>query len=161
MKQKLNPMEILNRVCTVIVVVGFLLFTAFATQIGIWLADRDAPFVMLNYEPVTGRPGDTVVMRADVKRDLGRRCSVLFSRSFWDAKGARTELTEGAQLMNGTALTELDRRQPGYLLFSVDIPKQAASGVGTVLTVLDYQCNPVHQVYPISIILKMDLEVKP
>lgn len=157
----MNAPKIISHAMTLVVVIGSLLCITFAGQVLWWAADRDAPFVMLDYEVSPARPGDSTVMKAVVRRDMSRRCSVLFSRSFFDSKGTRFELTEGAQLMNSTGLDEFNRRSPDSLSFSVVIPPAAQPGVGMVMTVLDYQCNPVHQLYPIAMVLTMNLEVLP
>jgi hypothetical protein len=157
----MKPFKAINRVITYMVVLGALLCILAFGQLAWWAADRDAPFVMLDYNEVSARAGESTVIKAVVKRDLSRRCSVLFSRSFIDSKGTRFELTDGSQSMNSASLTALNQRTPDQLNIGVRVPVDAAPGVGTVMTTLDYECNPIHQIYPIPMVLNMNLEVLP
>jgi hypothetical protein len=157
----MNATQIISRAMTTITCIGALFCILFAGQIALWASDRDAPFVMLDYSAKPAKAGETTVIRAMVKRDLSRRCSVLFSRSFFDSKGTRFELTEGAQSMNSSSLTAMNQRTPDQLMVGITIPKAAAPGMGTVMTTLDYECNPLHQMYPIPMALNMNLEVLP
>jgi hypothetical protein len=155
----MNVPQIINRIMTTITCIGALFCIMFAGQLALWATDRDAPFVMLDYSATPAKAGENTIIRSMVKRDLTRRCSVLFSRSFFDSKGTRFELTEGAQSMNSSSLTAMNQRMPDQLMVGITIPKAAAPGMGSVMTTLDYECNPLHQMYPIPMVLSMNLEV--
>lgn len=157
----MNAQAIISRAMTILVCTGSALCVIFAAQVAWWAADRDAPFVLLDYKVAPAKAGQNTVVEAIVKRDMSRRCSLLFSRSFFDSKGIRYELTDGAQFMNSATLTAVNQRGPGILKFNVKIPLDAAPGVGSVMTTLDYQCNPLHQIYPISMVVSEDIEVLP
>lgn len=157
----LNAITTLNAFLTTLVVMGAGLCLVFAATLVWWAADRDAPFVMLEYRVAPAKAGTNTTVYAEVRRDLARNCSVNFSRAFYDSKGVRFDLTEGPQLMNRAALEAFDQRSPNILAFNVNIPLGARPGMGAIVTALDYQCNPVHQKWPISMVLNMDVEVLP
>lgn len=155
----MSPTKVISRAMTVLLCTGAFFCIVFAATVALWAIDRDAPFVMLDYKVAPAKAGQSTVVKAMVRRDLSRRCSVLFSRSFYDSTGSRFELTDGAQLMNSSSMQSYNQRSPDMLVFNVDIQASAAPGFATVMTVLDYQCNPIHQFYPIAMVLTMDLEV--
>lgn len=155
----MNMIDRIFKAASVLVLFGSLLCCIAAGQVIIWALDRDAPFVMLDYSADAAVPGSASVIRAVVRRDLSRHCGVMFSRHFFDSQGVRFELGDGAQMMNSMSLDELNRRNPDSLAFSVAVPLYAAKGRGSVVTVLNYQCNPVHQLYPVPMVLNMNLEV--
>lgn len=151
----------LNRIFTVMIIIGIAMCLSVLGVLAWWASDRDAPFVLLDYHVDAVKAGGNTVVIADVRRDMSRSCSVSFSRTFFDSKGTRFELTEGSQMMNRAALELYNRRSPNILAFNVAVPKAAAPGWGTVMTPLDYECNPIHQWRPISMVLTQDVEVLP
>ncbi len=129
-------------------------------QLAVWAADRHPPFELLSYSADPVQPGETFLIRAHVRRDLHRMCGVKYTRLFFDSRGARYELTDNTQFMNAEALYKMNKINPGRLTVADTVPPHAARGPAQIMTVLDYTCNPVHQVYPISVVLVMDLEVQ-
>ena len=154
-----DVMQKINRVLTGSVILGLAFFIAFAAQLVWWSLDRTAPFELVSYVAPSARPGDTITIRAKVHRNLTKSCSVLFSRSFFDSAGTRFELTDGAQLMNHASLQVMNDRTPDALYVSIKVPLWAAPGSAIILTTLDYQCNPMHQLYPISVVMVLNMEV--
>lgn len=155
----MKPFSKFNALMTTFVAVGSICVCSFALVIVFWALDREPPFKVLDYKISQAKAGESTVIRATVHRDLDRRCSVMISRMFIDSTGTRFDLTEGAQFMNARALEEYSRRSPNMLNVSVAVPKSAALGTANVMTVLDYECNPVQQVYPIPMVVNFDLEV--
>ena len=155
----MNPMQHLNRAATTAVVVGCIFVLLAIGQIIAWSVDRRIPFRMISYVANPTLPGDTLIVRANVQRDLQRRCSVTYSRMFHDASGARFDITPGVQMMTADALDDLNRRTPDTLILSVTVPPKAAPGKGALISVLDYVCNPTHQLYPVSMLMTIDVEV--
>ena len=153
--------KVISKATTLLVAIGSALCMIFAGQLAWWAAERSPPFEMMSYAIAPARAGETTIARALVKRDLDRRCSVVFSRVFFDSNGTRWELTEGTQMMNSSALEAYNLRSPDTLAFAVTVPATAKPGTGSVMTVLDYYCNPVHQSYPIPVVLTMNMEVLP
>ena len=154
-----NPLQKLNHVATILVLAGITLMILVIAQLVVWGLDRRVPFVMTSYSANPTMPGDVVIVRAVVERDLNRRCSVMYSRMFFDSAGSRYDITSGAQMMNADALADLNRRNPNGLVLSVTLPEQATQGKGALVTVLDYACNPVHQLFPVPMLLTMDVDV--
>lgn len=144
-----------------LVFLGTLCVLLAGVQVIRWALDYMPPFSLLDYSATPAKPGQMTTIRANVRRDLKRRCGVHYSRSFSDAIDARTELTAGEQYMNADALDALNRMMPDKLALSVLIPSSAAPGIGVVMVVLDYQCNPLQTLYPISMVLLMNVEVLP
>lgn len=157
----MNANKVINGSMTALVLTGALFCVLFALVIAYWAVDRDVPFTLESYAVEPVKAGTTTTVRAKVKRDLDRRCSVVFSRTFYDASGVRYELTEGVQFMNALALDAYNERSPDMLAFSVKVPPSATPGKGSVMTALNYECNPIHQFFPISTVLEMNLEVLP
>ena len=156
---KHNPLQKLNYLATILVLVGIALMALVVTQLVIWGLDRRVPFAMTGYHANPALPGDVVIVRAVVERDLSRKCSVSYSRMFFDSAGSRYDITSGAQMMNADALDDLNRRNPNALVLSVTLPPQATPGKGALVTVLDYACNPMHQLFPVPVLLTMDVDV--
>jgi len=152
-----TPNNKINRILTRVILVAFALL---AGLVAYWSMDRKPPFELKSYISSAGVPGQIIVIDAIVKRDLDRNCSVTFSRAFFDSRGARTELTDGAMLMNARALFEMNKLNPGQLRLPVKIPVGATSGEGTVMTILDYVCNPTHLIKPIPLVLTMKVLVQ-
>lgn len=157
----MTPVQQISRVFTLIAGVGALLFFIAFGQCVVWSLDRTPPFEMLSYNALPARAGDNSIIKLDVRRDLARKCSVTYSRMFFDAKGARFEVTSGQQVMSAAAIEESNKRAPNTLRLSIMVPTKASPGVGALITTLDYACNPVHQLYPVQVLITMDIEVLP
>ena len=123
-----------------------------------WSLDYMPPFALFDYTSNPAKPGEVLTIKANVRRDLDRRCSVHYSRSFFDSLGTRFDMTS-EQFMNAGALDELNKKMPDKLVLTLAVPRYAAAGKGVVMVVLDYKCNPLQAHYPISMILMMNVEV--
>ncbi|CDS48912.1 hypothetical protein [Polaromonas sp. CG9_12] len=155
----MNPLHRIHRIATAILALGFVLLLAALGQALSWGLERTPPFVLLGYTANAARPGEQIVVHARVQRDLTRRCSVTYSRSFYDAAGTRYDLTQGDVLMNAAALDDLSRRMPRELVFGITAPRSATPGRAAIVTALDYVCNPMHLLYPIGVMLTMDVDI--
>lgn len=157
----MNADKTINKMMTWLVAVGALFCLVFAATLVYWGASRTAPFTLISYVAIPAKAGQTTIITGYVKRDVDRSCRVMFSRSMIDSAGVRYELSEGAQTMNASALRDMSLISPDRLKFTVNIPKNASVGKAHVFTSLDYECNPIHQFYPISISLDFSLMVLP
>lgn len=157
----MNALQSVNRVASVITLIGSVALFGVAIALCWWALDRNPPFVMKSYETTPAAPGGYVFVSAKVERDVTRHCSTTFSRVFFDSKGTRYDLSEGAHFMNASALEEQNKMMPGKLVLSIKVPEHAAPGKAVLMTVLDYECNPVHMLKPIPVVLVMNLEVLP
>lgn len=155
----MNPMQHLNRAATVLAVIGMFFVLLAIGQIIFWGVDRSVPFRIVSYVSNPALPGDTVIFHAKVKRDLQRHCSVTYSRMFHDSAGSWFDITPGRQMMSTDAINALNQRTPDSLILSVTVPPKAAPGKGSLVSVLDYVCNPTHLLYPVPMLMTMDVEV--
>lgn len=131
-----------------------------ATLIAVQAADRAEPFEVLSYEPISGRPGETVVIRAAVRRDIDRGCAASMSRSFFDATNARFDIDTAA--FTPQFLAQMEARTPGRMAPTLTIPTAAAPGVGELVSNLDYVCNRVHSWgWPIHVTTRIYVTVLP
>lgn len=147
------------KITSVMLSIGAFLFFIALAQLMMWSFDRSPPFVVLAYDAPPTHRGGVAVIKASVKRDLDRKCSVTYSRMFLDSKGASSDLTDGMRMMGATALDELNRRSPDGLTLKVHIPDTAETGKALVITALEYVCNPLHQIYPISVTMLNEIVI--
>ncbi len=130
-----------------------------AAHLAIWSADREPPFHLIEAHSKPVKAGENTTIKALVKRDLSRKCSVTYSRVFYDGVGTRHDLMDTPQKTNAKGIEDLDRRGPNELRYGVEIPSAAVKGPGTVVTFLDYECNPIHKYYPIQVVMSVNVEV--
>lgn len=123
-----------------------------------WALDRSPPFVLGTYTVFNAPPGETMFLNANVERASERDCAVRFSRYLVDSNKVRHEIVP-AGFMLSTALKDLERESPNQLRIALRVPVAAAPGPGALVTNLEYQCNPLHSVWPIDVLLRMDIEV--
>lgn len=155
----MSPMQQINRVATIAVLIGAACILGALFQLMLWASDRHPPFTMTAYTAPPVKAGQSVIVKAKVIRELDRDCSVTYSRMLFDSSGSRFDITPGAQLMTAEALEDLNRRSPNSLVFSVVIPPQATPGVGALITVMNYVCNPIHKLYPVSVLMTVDVPI--
>lgn len=129
-----------------------------AGQLIVWGLDRQSPFVLDSYTATNATPGGTVFFVGNVERNVSRKCSVEYSRTIYDKNNFSYDVS-GMQLRSPDALTNLDTRSPSRLLVAVELPTGIPPGPATMLTVLNYRCNMVHNVWPIRVTLPMKFEV--
>ena len=125
-----------------------------------WALDRTPPFVMTNYTVFNSSRGETAYVNATVERDVGRDCTVNFVRYLIDANKARHDIG-GTQYMTAAALRQMERDMPDSLRLAVRIHADVPAGPATLVTALEYRCNPLHALWPMDVLLEMQLEVLP
>lgn len=140
------------------IIFAWLIIAGVAMVLATWAIDRSPPFKLLSYSVFNGRPGDSVLMIATVKRDLNKACSVTFSRYLFDHKGVRTDLS-GIQYMTASALSQMDKANPNKLLLAIKLPVDIAPGPAKLVTSLEYVCNPIQRIWPLDVLLEMDMEI--
>ncbi len=155
----MNTLPRLNKAFSVLIGIGLGMLIIVATQLTMWGMDREPPFYLVEATSTPVKPGSNTTIKAIVKRDLSRKCNVVYSRVFYDSVGTRFDLTDTPQKTNAKGLDDLDRRTPNELKIGVEIPEAAQRGTGAVVTFLDYDCNPVHRFYPISVVMSVNVEV--
>lgn len=125
-----------------------------------WALDRTPPFVMTEYTVLNATRGETAYVTATVERDVGRDCTVNFVRYLIDANKARHDIG-GTQYMTAAALRQMERDMPDSLRLAVRIPADVPIGPATLVTALEYRCNPMHSLWPMDVLLEMKLKVLP
>lgn len=129
-------------------------------------ADRSPPFVLLSVEPAAARPGETVVIRAKVKRDLSRGCSADFSRYMWGAtatEGAdvETRFVLGATHASPDMLAMMDKRWPDGLVIAERVPDRMSPGPARITADIEYVCNKAQALWPINVHAEFPFQVLP
>lgn len=125
-----------------------------------WALDRTPPFVMHEYTVFNASRGETAYVNATVERDVGRDCTVNFVRYLIDANKARHDIG-GTQHMTAAALQQMERDMPNSVRLAVRIPADAPVGPATLVAALEYRCNPMHALWPIDVLMLIDLKVLP
>ena len=74
--------------------------------------------------------------------------------------GVRYEIS-GAQYMSAAAIADLNQQMPDALRMAVRMAADVPPGPATLVTALEYTCNPMHAVWPIEVIMKNAIEVQP
>lgn len=123
-----------------------------------WAFDRRAPFRVVGYDPIVAKRGESAAIRADVRRDMRRDCSVSFTRFLYDSKGVRFDIGDVRE-MSAATIRELNSRSPNELKFAVQMPPKMAAGEAELVTELKYVCNPLHVAWPIVLLMKNKIEV--
>ena len=127
--------------------------------IATYAADRAPPYKILESEPFEIRAGQTGVFKAKVWRDPGRTCSADFSRFIFDSAGARHDL--GNSMATAKMIADMERKAPGRLTLSIEMPPALAPGPATMVTTLHYKCNKVHAIWPIEVTTELPFTVLP
>lgn len=125
-----------------------------------WAFDRDPPFEVVSVEPAVGRPGGSVLLLATVKRDIKRGCSVKYTRHLWTPAGYRMDL-EGLQEASADQIARMETRNPERLAVVIELPAWITPGTAQLVTHLNYRCNPLHILWPISVTTTLAFNVEP
>jgi hypothetical protein len=145
----MKTLDLINRLLAPLDRIALVFLIALGVAAIVLALDRRVPFSVVSVEPAYARPGQIVVIRATVHRDIKRKCSAEFTRYAFDAEWPRWYLDSGQA---GPALIEtLEERSPGQLAVAFRVPDDAAPGVGTLETVLGYRCNKVHYLWPVQV----------
>lgn len=139
--------------------VSWAIIAVCATAGAWWAFDRSPPFLLGSYTVYDAAPGQTMFINANVKRDLSRECSTRFSRYLY-SNGVRHEIS-GSQYMSAAAIADMDKQMPDALRMAVRIPPDIVPGPATLVTALEYTCNPLHQVWPIDVLMRMNVRILP
>lgn len=125
-----------------------------------WMVfDREPPFAVIAVEPAYARPGDFVVITAKVRRDVDRQCKAELSRIVIDSSGTRFDLITSRY--SAASIAAIEKRTPGILKTTFQVPTSAATGVATVIGDASYECNRAHGLWPISVRSELPFMVLP
>lgn len=120
--------------------------------------DREPPYRILSWEPMSARAGQSLEIRASVWRDTERRCSAAFSRYIFDSRGRRFDL--GNSETSAELISAMERTSPGRLNVVVSVPDGVAPGRAEMVTVLAYRCNALHYLFPIEVTTRAPFTVE-
>lgn len=126
-----------------------------------WALERDAPFTVVRYiEPAPVVAGAHVTFEMPVTRQLERDCTARWSRHIIDAAGIRHEY-EGVHLATAKTLRDIERLQGPWIRTTLAIPPGIAPGRAVLASEVEYECNPIHALWPIRMSLFFPFEVLP
>jgi hypothetical protein len=122
-----------------------------ALQITIWSFDRHPPFEILSSDLAAATPGRALFISATVRRDIARKCSASYSRTIIDSNSFRYDIP-GTQSASSRLIKQLDSMHTGRMSVSIVLPDEISPGPATLVTSLEYVCNPIHRVFPIEVL---------
>lgn len=126
-----------------------------------WLMDRAPPFKVIENGPIAAtRAGDVLNITRKVKRDVSRSCDVHFTRYLIDSSGIRHDYG-GTLYMSAESRAALDKMMGPYVKTSLTVPQAAAPGMAMLTTDMEYECNPIHALWPIKVSARSTFEVLP
>lgn len=128
-------------------------------QIIAWSIDRKAPFQVVKGQIVPpAYPGGVLRIDGVVKRDLSRSCDLEVTQWVEDANGYRHYLNPVA--MRADSIRKLEELTPGRTQYAAAIPPTVNIGPAVYHAESRYACNPVHEIWPISIITRISFTVE-
>ena len=130
-------------------------------QIIWWSVDRDPPFRVDAVRVTNARQGGLVHIDAEVFRDVRRECGVTLSSHIYDSTGARFVL-DGSTVISSSGIAALERKSPGKLRSTVQLPAGVAVGPASIVSSMTYTCNALQEVLrPIQVQTEFQFEVLP
>lgn len=130
-------------------------------QIIWWSVDRDPPFRVDAVRVTNARQGGLVHIEAEVFRDVRRECGVTLSSHIYDSTGARFVL-DGSTVISSSGIAALERKSPGKLRRTVQLPAGVAVGPASIVSSMTYTCNPMQEILrPIQVQTDFQFEVLP
>ena len=130
------------------------------------LETRDPPFDILPHQATRAQAGQWVELDLPVRRDLGRKCSVTYTRVLVDSDGSRFDLAGGGETPDG--IRRIEAKNPGRLRLMLLMPPPKVDGRSGIdpgsadlITHREYVCNPVHKLWPIRSTTVARLYVQP
>ena len=126
-----------------------------------WSLDRDPPFRVDAVRVTNARQGGLVHIDAEVFRDVRRECGVTLSSHIYDSTGARFVL-DGSTVISSSGIAALERKSPGKLRSTVQLPAGVAVGPASIVSSMTYTCNPMQEILrPIQVQTDFQFEVLP
>lgn len=125
----------------------------------IWAFDRDPPF-LVKAAGITppSYPGGPLLVQGDVERDISRDCNLETHHWIEDSRGYRHYLP--VVVIPAESIRRLEQEiSPGRTAFSAVIPLTITLGKAVYHAENRYICNPVHLIWPISVITRIPFEV--
>ena len=153
----MKTLDLINRLLAPLDRIALVFMIALGVAAIVLALDRRVPFSVVSVEPAYARPGQIVVIRATVHRDIKRECSAQFTRYVFDSQRTRWYLDSGSA--SPAMIETMERKSPGQLAVAFRVPLDAAPGAGVLETVLDYRCNKVHYLWPVQVTTELPFTV--
>lgn len=128
------------------VIIPYVILGLFAVSSLPWLFDRDPPFIYQNDVVVERVTPNTVSLSYAAKRV--RACPLTVER-FLIVNGNRFYFSPFTLSANN--VRRLETENPNRVKILLEIPGGAAQGKYFYNVRLDYRCNPIHALWPISV----------
>jgi len=126
----------------------------------VWFAlDRDPLFEVLSVEPAHARPGEVVIIKAEVRRDADRGCSAAMTQFLFDSDRKRFDL--GSSVASAELIRDIETYSPGLMLMTLTLPRSISYGQADLVSVINYRCNKVHALWPIEVTTHIPFTVIP
>jgi hypothetical protein len=155
----LSMMRVANEIVMQTVRVAQLIIIAALALVVYYAMDREPPFAVVSVIPASARAGEYITLEAVVRRDIDRKCSAEFSRYLFDAAGSRYDL--GHSISSAEMIEQIQETYPNILRISLMLPPTMEVGLANMQTVLEYQCNKVHRIWPIIVTTDIPFTVLP
>jgi len=124
----------------------------------VWAVDRSPPFVVKSARVIPPvRAGDTAKIEGEVWRDPGRACDLEVRHWIEDSSGFRHYLPNVH--MASDSIKRLEQISPGVTRYTMAIPPAFTAGSAVYHAESLYFCNPVHLIWPISVITRLTFDV--
>lgn len=110
----------------------------------LWVNDRSPPVETIRQEALNSpQPGEDLIVQYEVVRT--RLCSAMIERTIFDGQNGRHLLPDVDRLAAGPIGRQTYQVSPL-------VPKSAAPGPARYRVTIAYKCNPLHTVWPITVL---------
>lgn len=157
-----RPMKWLHRLDSVMVRLDWIprwLLTLGAASVLFFALDRTPPYGIVSVDPAVARPGQTVTLRWSGLKDTTRRCKMHVSRSLFDMRGDRVDYP--MSYFSADVLDHIETLTPGRRSLTIYVPETVAPGPVELVNTLNYECNRVHAIWPITVTTVLPFTVLP
>jgi hypothetical protein len=128
-------------------------------QVALWAADRRPPFTVLEGTIVPPTvAGGVLRIEGKVIRDLTRNCNLFVTQWVEDRVGFRHYLASVE--MQAESIRKLEEISPGLTRYAPALPPGIPAGSAVYHAESQYACNPVHALWPITIITRIPFTVE-
>lgn len=150
-----------HRLATKLIYFGLLLLVWPLVTIAFWGLDRKPPLSLVEYTYTHVRQGAQLELHAKVKRDIDKGCSVTYARYILDSTGNRSNESQ-ISYMNSKGMMEMAAKMGrDNLNILYPLTTELHPGPATYIVMLDWQCNPLHAIWPIQQVIEIPFNVLP
>jgi hypothetical protein len=140
------------------VAVPWVILVALVVVSTYWAYDRVEPLRILRQDIIPQAvAGEVILLEARVARDSSASCTVEVSRTIITKDGYR--FPGGEFMYSPDALRSIHKNSPNMLRVAVSVPLGVPKGLATLHTTLQYHCNPLDKLWPITTTTELQFEV--